>query len=190
MALGAAGPMLLRRGFAARLPRATLPACVLLAVLPDLDYPLLWLLHVQLEPRITHSLAFCSACAVLAWLLLRRWSGPAWGLVLFAVLLAAACSHLLLDYLVGVHPLPLLWPVSPHGFRSPVGLLPSAGRLDLHNPYLWRNLLIEACILGPAILLLRAGLPRRPRWLAGAAPKLGLLIVMLAGLAWSVSLRR
>lgn len=165
-----------------------LPACLALAVLPDLDYLAWWLLRIDTEPRLTHSLAFVAVAAGLAWRLLpRRGAAPRTGL--FMVLLAAAASHLLLDFLVGVHPLPLAWPVWMHGVASPIGLLPSAGRLALDNPYLWRNLLIEAGILGPliagAVALRRrpAGQRFGPGWWAGALVGAGFL-------AWSVSLQR
>ena len=165
-----------------------LPACLALAVLPDVDYLAWWLLRENVEPRLTHSLAFVVAAAGLAWLLLPR-RGAAARTGLFMVLLAAAASHLLLDFLVGVHPLPLGWPAGGHGVASPIGLLPSAGRLALDNPYLWRNLLIEAGILGPVIagaLALRrrpAGQRFGPGWWAGA-------LVCCGSLAWSASLQR
>ena len=167
-----------------------LPACLALAVLPDLDYLAWWLLQVNAEPRLTHSLAFVAAAAGLAWLACRtapRGAVPRTGL--FMVLLAAAASHLLLDFLVGVHPLPLAWPVWHHGVASPIGLLPSAGRLALDNAYLWRNLLIEAGILGPliagAVALRRRAAGQRfgPGWWAGA-------LVCAGFLAWSASLQR
>ena len=180
------------RGSALRQARVPglLPACLALAVLPDVDYLAWWLLRLSVEPRLTHSLAFVCAAAALAWLACRP-ARPAPGLPagLFAVLLAAAASHLLLDFLVGVHPLPLAWPAWRPGFTSPIGLLPSAGRLALDNPYLWRNLLIEAGILAPVIAGAVA-LRRRPPgrcfgwgWWAGA-------LVCGSFLAWSVSLRR
>jgi hypothetical protein len=76
-----------------------------------------------------------------------------------------------------------------HGFTSPIGLLPSAGRLALDHPCLWRNLLIEAGILGPliagAVALRRrpAGQRFGPGWWVGAWLCTGFL-------AWSVSLPR
>jgi inner membrane protein len=61
----------------------------------------------------------------------------------------AGVSHILLDYLVGVHPSPLFWPISTEVYTCPVGILPSAGALDVRNPYLYRNLGIELGILVP-----------------------------------------
>jgi inner membrane protein len=173
----------LSRGPAHRL----LPACLALAVLPDLDYLAWWLFRVDVEPRITHSMAFVALGAGLAWGACRRDTGS--GAALFGLLLAAAGSHLLLDFLVGVHPAPLAWPLSSQGFSSPFGLLPSAGRLDISNPYLWRNLLIEAGVLGPLLAGAVALRRRRPDQRLGSAWVLG-AAVCAGFLAWSVSLSR
>lgn len=163
-------------------------ACVALAVLPDIDYLAWWLLHVQIEPRLTHSLLFCGAAAVLAWLLARsRLAGLA--PMGFPTLLMAAGSHLLLDYSVGVHALPLLWPLLPDGFVSPVGILPSAGRLALGNFYLWRNLLIEMALLLP-LLALTVALGRREYQRIRLPLAWLLLPPWLLFLGWSVSLQR
>jgi hypothetical protein len=170
--------------------RGLLPACLVLAVLPDIDYLAWWLLHMNAEPRVTHSLAFGAAAAGLAWLACRTMQrGAVLRTDLFLVLLAAAASHLLLDFLVGVHPLPLAWPAWRQGFASPIGLMPSAGRLAFNNPYLWRNLLIEAGILGP-LMAGAVALRRRPAgqrfgsgWWLGATVCGGFL-------AWSASLQR
>lgn len=167
--------------------RRLLPACLALAVMPDVDYLAWWLFRFNIEPRITHSVAFAALGAALAWMACRRDTDP--GPALFGLLLAAAGSHLLLDFLVGVHPAPLAWPVGSWGFTSPIGLLPSAGRLDIGNPYLWRNLLIEAGVLGPLLAWAVALRRRRPdqrlgyAWLLGAAVCAGFL-------GWSVFLPR
>lgn len=167
-----------------------LAACVALAVLPDLDYLLWWGWRWQAEPRVTHSLGFAAFGAGVMWLLLKRWprAVPRASLPLATTLLAAAASHELLDFLVGVHASPWLWPASAQVFVSPLGLLPSAGRLDVGNVYLWRNLLIELAVLGPAMLGLCAIRRAEPR----LTPSVWLALVMLAGvaLAWSVTLPR
>lgn len=95
-----------------------------------------WLMRNNLAPRWTHSLLFPRAASGLAWMLLRGRAPITWPL-----LLAAAGSHVLLGLLVGVHSVPVLWP--GHSLISPVGLLPSAGRIDASNLYFWRNLLVE-----------------------------------------------
>jgi len=131
-----------------------LGACVALAVLPDLDYLLWWQWRLQVEPRITHSLGFAAGSAGLAWALLRGWRpvGAVKPASLAFTLSAAAASHELLDFLVGVHASPWLWPFSSATATSPLGVLPSAARLDLGNVYLWRNLFIELALLGPVML--------------------------------------
>jgi hypothetical protein len=161
------------------LDRGVLAACIVLAVLPDLDYLLWWAARIRVEPRLTHSLGFAAVSAGLAWLALRRHP---------LSLLAAALSHELLDFLVGVHPSPWLWPFVSEAFVSPVGLLPSAGRLDWSNVYLWRNLLIEAGVLGPAMLALCVA--RRPAWRMSRPLQLGLAVMAAASLGWSLSLPR
>lgn len=162
-------------------------ACVLLALLPDADYLAWWLLRLQIEPRITHSLLFCCASALGFWLIWRRLAKstcPA-----LTVLMLAACSHLVLDFIVGVHPLPLLWPLTSSAWASPFGVLPSAGRLALGNFYLWRNLLIEIGVVFPVLMLVAAWGRRQHRDLPPLLPWV-LLPIWLACLAWSISLQR
>lgn len=161
-------------------PRWLLPVLILLAIVPDLDYLAFWFLHINFEPRFSHSLAFCLSISTIAWLTARR---P----LPFMMFALASCSHLILDFLVGVHPLPLFWPISPYEALSPIGLLPSAGQLRLGNFYLWRNLSIESGMVFPVLGLMIAlaqGQPLRPkRWLC-------LLAIELACLVWSLSLNR
>ncbi|WP_310599172.1 metal-dependent hydrolase [Desulfobulbus sp.] len=103
-----------------------LPVFVLLAICPDFDYFILWLFHYQTVPRLTHTLLFCLATSSMAWWCaapLRRnnvANTPFWAMAL------ASCSHPLLDLLVGVHPLPLLWPLPDPDIALPFGILPSA----------------------------------------------------------------
>lgn len=177
----------------AREPRTVdgplLTACVLLAALPDLDYLLWWGARIQLEPRLTHSLGFAAMSAGLAWALLRVLSShrPSTDAIAPS-LFAAAVSHELLDFLVGVHASPWLWPFTSAAFVSPVGVLPSAGRLDIANPYLWRNLLIEVGVLGPAMLALCAA--RRPTWRPPRPVQIGLAITAAISLNWALQLPR
>jgi len=167
-----------------------LAACLTLAVLPDLDYLPWWFWRIAVEPRLTHSLAFAVASALLAWLLLRGWRGRhGLGAVpLGCVLLAAAASHDVLDFLVGVHPSPWLWPFDDHVYRSPLGVLPGAGRLDLANFYLWRNLLIELGVLGPVMLALCTA--RRPDMRLPRLAWIALWVVAAVALTASLALRR
>jgi hypothetical protein len=101
----------------------------------------------------------------------------------------AGLSHLALDFLVGVTPLPLFWPLNSAAFASPVGVLPSAGRIQLSNYYFYRNVLIEAGVLVPILYVVRelylgeGGSRHR-------AVMFILLLVAACFVAWSVSLSR
>jgi inner membrane protein len=170
-------------------PSRGLAACVLVAIAPDIDYLIWWFARVQIEPRATHSVLFCFGSAALAWACLRASEGRGIQDVSFATLLLASCSHLVLDFMVGVHGLPLLWPFLSSEFTCPVGVLPSAGRLSLTNLYLWRNLLIELVVLLPALALFSAVRRRELARLVSARSLLALL-VWLAFLWWSISLQR
>ena len=160
-----------------------LPVLILLAIFPDLDYLAFWFFDINFEPRFSHSLWVCLGISGIAWLATWRFRIP------FTMFALASFSHLLLDFLVGVHPLPLLWPFSHHEIMSPFGLLPSAGRLNLGNYYFWRNLFIESGILLPIlnfwVLLSQNGsfrmLPKRA-WM--------LLPITIICLFWSISLPR
>ena len=166
-----------------------LAACVVLAMLPDVDYLLWWGWRIHVDPRLTHSLVFCGLAAVCAGWWLRRSAPAAVGPAHLGALCVASGSHLLLDWLVGVHGLPLFWPLLAHEFSAPVGLLPSADRLDPSNYYLWRNLFIEAGVLLPA--LAAAALAWRHGWRALARRRTALLVPAWAGFVyWSVSLSR
>lgn len=175
-----------------------LPVLVLLALAPDADYLAIWFFGAQAAARVTHSLFFCLAVAGCAWAVSRLFVGRSPGPIpagadtrrpAFAALAAAACSHLLLDFLVGVHPLPLLWPLVSSAWTSPWGLLPSAGRIDPGNFYFWRNLLIESALLWPVFALAVAWRRGTP-WSSMRAKVWLVLPAWLAGLAWSVSLSR
>ena len=165
---------------------------VVLASAPDIDY----LVPALRSPahqgsRITHSIAFSlilplSSVCVLHFVRglesrQRRLSS------ICAVL--AGLSHLVLDFLVGVTPLPLFWPLGSTAFVSPVGILPSAGRIQLSNYYLYRNVLIEVGVLAPLFyvareLYLGVGSTRN------RARTLILLLVAGCFVLWSVSLSR
>lgn len=119
------------------------------------------------------SLLFGLGASLLAWLALR-------GALPFAALALAACSHPLLDLLVGVHPVPLFWPLPLAQVESPIGLLPSAGRLRFTNVYLWRNLLIECLVLLPPCALIVA-LARQVAWRRIAVASL------VAGPCWALA---
>lgn len=168
--------------------RHHIPLLALLAIAPDFDYLTLWLFGIDSQPRATHSLVFCLGLAAMAWALGRH-ARPEHRPPGFAVMAVAACSHLLLDLLVGVHPLPIFWPVAPAQIASPIGLLPSAAHISLTNYYLWRNLLVEMGVLVPMLSLVvavrRNGSPAAA--LRGHAP---LILPWLGFLFWSLKLHR
>lgn len=121
---------------------------------PDLDYviPQLYAtrLSIEYDLRITHSLAGVFffpllTMIVLTRLPLRRETQHA----LSVQVLLVGLSHIILDLLVGVWPLPLLWPFSTARFRLPFGILPSAPAFRLDNPYMYRNVLMELGIFVP-----------------------------------------
>ena len=164
---------------------------VVLASAPDIDY----LVPALASPahqgsRITHSIAFSlilplSSVGVLYFVKgLKRQRR-----LLSVCALLAGLSHLVLDFLVGVTPLPLLWPLDSAAFVSPVGILPSAGRIQLSNYYLYRNVLIEVGVLAPVCYAARelylGGVTTRNR-----ARVFILLLVAGCFVAWSVSLSR
>lgn len=97
----------------------------------------------------------------------------------------AGLSHIVLDFLVGVHPLPLLWPLVDTEFRLQHGLLPSAGSIQLSNIYFWRNLAIELLIIVPLLLVVR--LRSHPKRFS-IIP--ALIVVGLVALAISISFER
>ena len=120
----------------------------------DVDYviPYLYALRASIDTglRITHSvfvsllLPLCTIL-VLSRLRLDRDAFRAYSIQVGLV----GLSHIAMDMLVGVWPLPLSWPLSAQVFRLPFGILPSAPVLDLSNPYMYRNLLMEVGILAP-----------------------------------------
>ena len=164
---------------------------MVLASAPDIDY----LVPALGSPanqgrRITHSIALSLLLPLLTVGVLyfvKGLKGQHRLLSICAVL--AGLSHLLLDFLVGVTPLPLLWPLGSEAFASTVGILPSAGRIRLSNYYFYRNVLIEVGVLVPLYFIAREWY----RGEAGARSRARMLILLLVAgcfVAWSVSLSR
>lgn len=164
---------------------------IVLASAPDVDY-LIPALNSRAHHglRITHSVAFSLVlplCTVLALGLASRGRRGLKSLGVCASL--AGLSHLVLDFFVSVTPLPLLWPFSMATFASSIGILPSAGRVQLSNYYFYRNLVIEMGILVPMLYVARAvycgtiGVQNRARII---------VLLMVAGcfIVWSLSLSR
>jgi len=124
---------------------------ILVAWTPDIDY-LMILLHIDVR-RLTHSILFCTLLPLLTVVVLMTQGISGDNLKGYSLqVITASLSHLVLDLLVGVTPLPLQWPFADQLYKLPFGILPSAGQLDIANPLLWRNLLIETGVLLPTFL--------------------------------------
>jgi len=165
--------------------RWSLPLLVVLALTPDLDYLPLWLWGLDCNPRFSHSLAFCLLLSVTVWLICKPLRGHGMSPPSLAAMSAATCSHLALDLAVGVHGLPLLWPLPLAEISSPLTLLPSAGRLRLDNMYFWRNLLIESGVLLPVYALCLA-VTRGSPWQLIARTATWLVPLWMLFVAWSI----
>lgn len=164
---------------------------IVVASAPDVDY-LIPALNSRAHHglRITHSFAFSLAlplCTAVALCLTSRDGRRLKTLSVCAAL--AGSSHLVLDFLVGVTPLPLLWPFSTATFASPIGILPSAGRVQLTNYYFYRNLVIETGILAPT-LYVAGGLYRGAVGGQHRARVIVLLTIAGCFIAWSLCLSR
>lgn len=164
---------------------------VVLASAPDIDY----LVPALASPahqgsRITHSIALSMVLPLFSVGVLYFVKGlkSQRGLLSICAVLAGL-SHLALDFLVGVTPLPLLWPLGSAAFASPVGVLPSAGRIQLSNYYLYRNVLIEVGVLAPIFYVAR-GLYLGEVSTRNRVRTLILLLVAGCFVAWSISLSR
>lgn len=139
------------------------------ASFPDIDYAI-----PALRPRIddqtfrmTHSLAGALLLPAITLLVLRGWHkarvGSTRPLRMASVqLVLAGLSHLGLDLATGVSALPLLFPLNETLFKLPFGVLPSAGRIQLDNYFLYRNLVIELGVLVPIAISLMVVL--KARW--------------------------
>ncbi|MBL1174787.1 metal-dependent hydrolase [Pantanalinema sp. GBBB05] len=166
---------------------------LVIASIPDIDYliPGLRLQPANQILRITHSLLgvlLLPGCTMLGlWLLGKR--GSSYKLQSLQVVLVGL-SHLLLDLLTGVFPLPLLYPFSLQVFKLPFGLLPSAGRIQLSNYFLYRNLLIELGVLMPLSISLVLSVRNSARSPKGRLLVVAGLVVSVCFMVWAFSLDR
>ena len=128
---------------------------VVLASSPDIDYLINYLRGESMPIRYTHSIGYIFLVGLSSLffrnMLLKNFLRhiPIW------LFFLAPFSHLLLDFLVGVHGNPYFYPFSAEEIVSPIGILPSSGRIDLHNFYFWRNLGIELAIFIPTFFLMQ-----------------------------------
>lgn len=129
---------------------------IVLASFPDIDY-VVPALHSSANQglRITHSILFSLFCFTIAFIFLLLLKSRKNELKIYGLqAIYASFSHLVLDLLVGVTPLPLLFPFNSKKIKLPFGILPSAGKIDLTNSYLYRNLYLEMGVLLPLCLVL------------------------------------
>ena len=131
-----------------------------LAFSPDINYIALWILGSQTILKHSHSIGFVLILPILSVLFLKYKKNRNLLNKSFQ-LFTASFSHLFLDLLVGVFPKAYLWPFYSGKLTLPFGVLPSAGKLDWQNYYLYRNLLIELGILLPFIAIIYLCLKRR-----------------------------
>lgn len=161
------------------------------AIAPDVDYLVPALRVGADQARITHSIAGALTLPVFTILsgLLLGWRGHLLRTRALQVV-GAGLSHLVLDLLVGVHPMPLLFPLTLATFNLPFGILPSAPLMLLDNPLLYRNLLIEIGVLAPlafaTILVVRR--PSFARRYAAALVALSAISVIF--MTWAFTLSR
>lgn len=129
---------------------------VALSIAPDLDYLPNWLFGLNMEPRYSHSVGGCFFISIMGLVPIIYYFGQTLTKASIVLVFASPLSHILLDFMVGVHKNPIFWPFISNTYASNFGVLPSAGRLSITNLYLWRNLVIELGILAPLTLILSA----------------------------------
>jgi len=125
-----------------------------LSISPDFDYLPTWFFGIDMEPRYSHSILFALAISSPVLILRNYLLGGLLKNISVYLILMASLSHVLLDFFVGVHKNPILWPIDSELYAFKYGLLPSAGKLDIRNYYFWRNMAIEIGILGPTALFI------------------------------------
>lgn len=169
-----------------------LPCFVFLAVMPDFDYFAIWIFGIKQSVRITHTLVFCLAMGTVVWLITRHrhrdtlHSRP----LCIAGFLLAPVSHLMLDFSVGAHSLPVLWPLANGELMSPVAVLPGVIHTrNVLNVTMWRNFILETLVLLPflAFLVARARTAPSKKIVRAAIP---ILPVWSGALACSLMLSR
>ncbi len=159
-----------------------------LAIFSDINYIALWILGTQSIFIYSHSIGFVIILPILS-ILFLKYRGVQNLVSKSLQLFIAAFSHLLLDLLVGVFPKAYLSPFYSGKLILPFGVLPSAGKLDLQNYYLYRNLLIELGILLPFIGIIYLLKKRRETEYFLIKQSL-LILIWIPFLIWGISLYR
>ena len=162
---------------------------ILCALLPDIDYLFTALQSTNNNGiRITHSIALSLILPIITIIFILFKNGWKDIKVSSIQVTTAGLSHLILDMMVGVTPVPLLFPLSNMAIKPPLGILPSAGGLNISNYYFYRNLIIELGILSPIcylLLILRNGVSEINKFRITI-----LLTIFLCCLIWSLNLNR
>lgn len=159
-----------------------------LAILPDLSYLELWAFDRLFIFKYSHSIGFIFPFIFLT-ILFLKFKKDKEILVKSIQTVIASSSHLLLDLLVGVYPKPYFWPFYEKGLKLNFGILPSAGKLDLHNYYLYKNLFIELGILIPFIFSISLILNyKKVKYFF--LKQLFLICVLIYFVSWGMSLNR
>ena len=103
----------------------------------------------------------------------------------------ASFSHMILDLLTGAIPLPLFWPFSNFQLLLPFGILPPVIATNFASLEFYRNLLIEAGVLIPILVIIYARF-NLPGVMARRSPRLTtiLLAVSACFMLWGLLLPR
>jgi membrane-bound metal-dependent hydrolase YbcI (DUF457 family) len=161
---------------------------IFLSCSPDIDYLINYLRGESFAIRYTHSIGYVIFVTLMALVLRRFVFRSLLGHLPMYLFFLVPFSHLILDFLVGVHPNPYLYPFTDRTIVSPIGVLPSSGSVSLTNYYFWRNLFIELLIFVPFAFL---SLPRTRAYLLKVK---GMLVVtgmiLMVGLVIGISLER
>jgi len=161
---------------------------IVLASTPDVDYIINWLRGYRMPIRYTHSVGFVFGVGVVALLFRQVFFRKSLAHVPAILFFFAPATHLVLDGLVAVHGNPYLYPFSSSNLTFPVGILPSSGRLDIHNYYFWRNASIELLIFIPIVVALTPRL--RQIVFKYRSLKIFFSVVFIIGLAIGWNLQR
>lgn len=172
---------------------------VIIAVFPDIDYAFPFLRipsNSEQTARITHSIAISLLLPLLTIIFLaglhywRKSISTKTFITRSIQVIFTGLSHITLDFLVGVMPLPLLYPLSTHLFKFDFGILPSAGRISLTNYFFYRNIFIELGILLPFFSSIYLITHQRIKTKSAKVKVACLLLVSTCFLFWSTSLSR
>ena len=161
---------------------------IALACSPDIDYLIIYLQDKGMPIRYTHSLGYVFSISILSLLFRNYIFKKSLCHIPIILFFLAPASHLLLDFLVGVHANPYFYPFDSRVITAYFGILPSSGQINIYNYYFWRNILIELAIFIPLVSFL---VPKFRRYfLSHRAISLILIIIFLVGVVIGFGLER